>query len=182
MDRADSRRAGGGSPNHGPASHPAYYQATYPPFVARNRDLLLPTCRRAQCPTIHWGKIRRWSSFVTFTASDFLFNGAIATVNGVAWDVDDQAGQLLSDSSYRYSRNILLGLYVAWYLGRSGRHTDHFLESKSQRINELEFTISYEIRKALLELVGKRLQHDHRRDAGKLVRECGSFKDCALRL
>jgi hypothetical protein len=91
------------------------------------------------------GKIRRWSSFVTFTASDFLFNGAIATVNGVAWDVDDQAGQLLSDSSYRYSRNILLGLNVAWYLGRSGRHTDPFLESKSQRINELEFTISYEI-------------------------------------
>jgi hypothetical protein len=34
---------------------------------------------------------------------------------------------------------------VAWYLGRSGRHTDPFLESKSQRINELEFTVSYEI-------------------------------------
>ena len=60
-------------------------------------------------------------------------------------DADDQTGQLIGNTVWRCSRNMLLGVDLDWYLGRSGRHTDPFLESKSQRINELEFTLTYEL-------------------------------------
>jgi hypothetical protein len=114
-------------------------------FSLQGTETFYPDLPPGALPNDPLGKVRRWSSFLTFTASDFLFNGKIAALNGVAWDIDDQTGQLLSDNSYRCSRNILMGVNAAWYLGRSGRHTDPFLESKSQRINELEFTFTYEI-------------------------------------
>ena len=65
--------------------------------------------------------------------------------NALAWDVDDNTGGLGSNNVYRYSRNILVGVNAQWYLGRSGRNTDPFAESRAQRINELEFTLTYEI-------------------------------------
>lgn len=91
------------------------------------------------------GKIRRFSSFLTLSGTNFLLNGRSTNLTGVSWDVDDQTGELISNTVYRYSRDILIGTNIHWYLGRSGRHTDPFLESKSQRINELEFTFTYEL-------------------------------------
>lgn len=91
------------------------------------------------------GKIRRLSSFLTFTATSFMADGQIANLSGFSWDADDQTGQLIGNTVWRCSRNTLLGVNADWYLGRSSRHTDPFLESKSQRINELEFTITYEL-------------------------------------
>jgi hypothetical protein len=91
------------------------------------------------------GKIRKFSTFLTLSATNFLLNGRSTNTTGVSWDVDDQTGELLSNTAYRYSRDILIGTNIHWYLGRSGRHTDPFLESKSQRINELEFTFTYEL-------------------------------------
>lgn len=91
------------------------------------------------------GKIRKFSSFLTFSGTNFLLNGRSTNLTGVSWDVDDQTGELMSNTVYRYSRDILIGTNMHWYLGRSGRHTDPFLESKSQRINELEFTFTYEL-------------------------------------
>ncbi len=82
---------------------------------------------------------------MSLTATNFLLNGRTANQSGIAWDVDDQTGQIVSSTAYRYTRHVLLGVNLDWYIGRSGRHTDPFLESKSQRINELEFTFSYEL-------------------------------------
>jgi len=91
------------------------------------------------------GKIRKFSSFLTLSGTNFLLNGRSTNLTGVSWDVDDQTGEVISNTVYRYSRDILIGTNIHWYLGRSGRHTDPFLESKSQRINELEFTFTYEL-------------------------------------
>ncbi len=91
------------------------------------------------------GKIRRFSSFLTLSGTNFLLNGRSTNLTGVSWDVDDETGELMSNTVYRYSRDVLIGTNIHWYLGRSGRHTDPFLESKSQRINELEFTFTYEL-------------------------------------
>jgi hypothetical protein len=91
------------------------------------------------------GKIRKFSTFLTLSGTNFLLNGRSTNLTGASWDVDDQTGELMSNTVYRYSRDILIGTNIHWYLGRSGRHTDPFLESKSQRINELEFTFTYEL-------------------------------------
>jgi hypothetical protein len=123
------------------------------PYLSKQHTLLslqgtetfYPDLPPSAIPNDPLGRVRRWSSLLSLTASNFLLNGQVATLNGISWDMDDQTGQLVSDNSYRYSRNILVGIDVAWYLGRSGRHTDPFLQSKSQRINELEFTLTYEI-------------------------------------
>jgi len=91
------------------------------------------------------GKVREFSDLASFAATDWLLNGQLTTLNLVAWDVDDSTGTVGSVNSYRYSRNVLFGVNAAWYLGRSGRWTDPYTFSRSQRINELEFTLTYEI-------------------------------------
>jgi hypothetical protein len=91
------------------------------------------------------GKIREDSSFFFLSAVNWLINGQLTTTNVWAWDVDNTAGYLSSNNIFRYSRNVLFGVNAAWYLGRSGRWTDPFLFSRSQRTNELEFTLTYEI-------------------------------------
>ncbi len=91
------------------------------------------------------GKIRKFSNFLSLSGTNFLLDGRSTNLTGVSWDIDDQTGELISNTAYRYSRDILVGVNAHWYLGRSGRHTDPFLESKSQRINELEFTFTYEL-------------------------------------
>ncbi|HVN63255.1 MAG TPA: hypothetical protein VMT58_01360, partial [Candidatus Binataceae bacterium] len=78
-------------------------------------------------------------------ATDWLMNGQLTTLNAAAWDVDDRTGEITSSNSYRYSRNVLFGVNAVWYLGQSGRFTDPYTFSRSQRINELEFTLTYEI-------------------------------------
>ena len=114
-------------------------------FTLQTTETFYPDLPPGTIPNDPMGKIRRWSTFMSLTATNFLLNGRTANQSGIAWDVDDQTGQIVSSTAYRYTRHVLLGVNLDWYIGRSGRHTDPFLESKSQRINELEFTFSYEL-------------------------------------
>jgi len=91
------------------------------------------------------GKVREDSNFFFLSAVNWILNGQLTTTNAFVWDVDNEVGDLQSTNVYRYSRNVLLGVNAVWYLGRSGRYTDPFLASVSQRTNELEFTLTYEI-------------------------------------
>src|SRR5262249_23100913 len=91
------------------------------------------------------GKVREVNNFFFVSAVNWVLNGQLVTTNAFVWDIDDQVGEMQSTNVYRYSRNILLGVNAIEYLGRSGRYTDPFLFSRSQRINELEFTLTYEI-------------------------------------
>ncbi len=91
------------------------------------------------------GKTREMSNLFFLSAVDWLVNGQLTTGNVVLWDMDDQTFELSSGNSYRYSRNIVLGLNVSWFMGRSGRYTDPYLLSRSQRFNDAEFTFTYEI-------------------------------------
>jgi hypothetical protein len=91
------------------------------------------------------GKLREVSNFGFASAVNWLWNGQWVTTNVVAWDIDNNVGFLSSTNTFRYSRNILLGLNTIWYLGRSGRYSDPFVFSRNQRINELEVSFTYEI-------------------------------------
>ncbi|MDO8432655.1 MAG: hypothetical protein Q7S58_09625 [Candidatus Binatus sp.] len=91
------------------------------------------------------GKLREFSDFAILAAVNWMMNGQLVTTNSVAWDIDDNTGGLSSTNVYRYSRNILFGVNAQMYIGRSGRNTDPFVESRAQRIQELEFTLTYEI-------------------------------------
>jgi hypothetical protein len=123
------------------------------PYLTKQHSLLTlqatetfyPDLPAGAIPNDPSGKVRRWSTFLNLSCADFLADGQVANVMGVSWDADNRAGQVVSNSTWRYSRSILIGLNLDWYLGQSGRHTDPFLFSKSQRINELELTLSYEI-------------------------------------
>ncbi len=91
------------------------------------------------------GKVREDSNFAFIAFTNWLMNGQLTATNVAEWDIDDNVGAFTSTNVYRYSRNVLFGVNTAWFLGRSGRYTDPFLLSRSQRENLLEFTISYEI-------------------------------------
>ncbi|HKM98927.1 MAG TPA: hypothetical protein VJX23_00320 [Candidatus Binataceae bacterium] len=91
------------------------------------------------------GKVREDSNFFFVSAVNWVLNGQLTTTNAWVWDVDDNVGDVQSTNVYRYSRNVLLGVNAAWFLGRSGRYSDPFLASVEQRTNELEFTLTYEI-------------------------------------
>jgi hypothetical protein len=91
------------------------------------------------------GKVREDSNFFFVSAVNWLINGQLTTTNVLLWDVDDTSGALTTSNVFRYSRNVLFGMNAQWFLGRSGRFTDPFLLSRSQRTNELEFTLTYEI-------------------------------------
>jgi len=134
------------------ADRPTLIPLLYPYFTKQHTTLsfqaaetFYPDLPAGAIPNDSQGKIRRWSTFLTMTGTNFFLNGRIANLTGASWDADDQTGQFVSNNVYRYSRNVLFGVNVDWYLGRSGRHTDPYLQSKSQRINELEFTLTYEL-------------------------------------
>jgi hypothetical protein len=91
------------------------------------------------------GKLREDSNFAFVAATNWLMNGQLTTLNTVLWDIDDNVGGFETTNTYRYSRNVLFGVNSQWFLGQSGRYTDPFLLSRSQRMNELEFTFTYEI-------------------------------------
>jgi len=91
------------------------------------------------------GKLREISNLFFISAVDWIMNGQLTTGNVFLWDIDDQVGELSSGNSYRYSRNIVLGLNASWFVGRSGRYTDPYLLSRQQRFNDIEFTFTYEI-------------------------------------
>jgi len=91
------------------------------------------------------GKVRETSDFFFLAFTNWLMNGQWTALNTWEWDVDDNCGALSSTNSYRYSRNILLGIDAIWYLGRSGRYTDPYALSRAQRDNELMFKFTYEI-------------------------------------
>jgi len=91
------------------------------------------------------GKARELSNFAFVSAVNWLLNGQLTTGNVIIWDLDNQVGAFTTTNVYRYSRNVLFGANVQWFLGRSGRYTDPFLLSRQQRFNELEFTFTYEI-------------------------------------
>jgi hypothetical protein len=92
-----------------------------------------------------FGKVREDSNFFFLAATNWLMNGQLTATNVFQWDIDDNCGAFTSTNVYRYSRNVLFGVNTAWFLGRSGRYTDPFLYSRSQRESLLEFTMSYEI-------------------------------------
>jgi hypothetical protein len=125
----------------------------FEPYVTKQHTLLSASATETLCPDLPAGtapndgnvKIRRVSTFLTLTATNFLLNGEVSNVSGVSWDADDQTGQIIGDNAWRYSRNVLVRVNLDWYLGRRGRHADPFLESKSQRINELKLTLIYEL-------------------------------------
>ena len=91
------------------------------------------------------GRPREDNNFFFLAATNWIANAQLTTTNAYTMDIDDMTMQLQSTNVYRYSANILLGVNAVWYLGRSGRYTDPFLQSVSQRTNELEFTFTYEI-------------------------------------
>lgn len=91
------------------------------------------------------GRVQRFDNFFFLATVNWLYNGQLISNNSFAWDIDDEAGSLQSNNVFRYSRNMLFGLNAIWYLGRSGRNTDPFTFSRSQRINEIEASIAYEI-------------------------------------
>jgi hypothetical protein len=128
---------------------------TYIPWISKQHTFItfqntvtwypaLPDNAVANAPT-SLGKIREVGdlTFVAFT--NWLINGQLTAQNVGVWDWDDNVGYLSTGNSYRYSRNILLGLNGIWYLGRSGRYTDPFLFSRDQRISEVELRFTYEI-------------------------------------
>ena len=122
-----------------------YFTKQHTLFTLETTETFYPDLPHGAIPNDPLGKIRRVSTFLSLTATNFVLNGKGASETGVAWDADDQTGQIVSSNSYRWSRNVLIGTNVDWYIGRSGRHTDPFLESKSQRINEIELTLTYEL-------------------------------------
>jgi len=91
------------------------------------------------------GRPRKDSNFFFVSAVNWVLNGQLVTTNAFVGDIDDNTYQLQSTNVYRYSRSILFGVNGVIYMGRSGRYTDPFLQSVSQRTNELEFTLTYEI-------------------------------------
>jgi len=91
------------------------------------------------------GKLRHYQNVAFVAAADWLFDGRLVTTNVVFWDVDSGAGFVGSTNLFRYNRNVLMGMNLQWYLGRSGRYTDPFTMSRDQRINEMEFKLTYEI-------------------------------------
>ena len=91
------------------------------------------------------GKLRQNTNFAFLSSVNWLMNGQLTSGNVFQWDIDDNVGALASNNTFRYSRNILFGANTIWFLGRSGRNTDPFLYSRSQRTNLLEFTLTYEI-------------------------------------
>ncbi len=99
----------------------------------------------ASPPTSANGKTRELSSVAFINATNWLMNGQLTASNLILWDIDNNVGELATTNTYRYSRNILLGLNSYMFVGRSGRFTDPYLLSREQRMNELEFTFTYEI-------------------------------------
>jgi hypothetical protein len=91
------------------------------------------------------GKLRRYQQFHFFAFTNWLWNGQLTALNVIEQDIDDNTFAYSSTNTFRYSRNVLFGVNAQWYFGRSGRYTDPFALSRAQRINELEFTFTYEI-------------------------------------
>jgi hypothetical protein len=93
------------------------------------------------------GRLRRWDDALLFSSVNWLVNGQMTSTNFILWDADNIDGYFGSANVFRYSRNILFGLNVDWFLGRSGRFTDvaSGVFSREQRSSELEATFQYEI-------------------------------------
>jgi hypothetical protein len=91
------------------------------------------------------GKLRKYQNVAFVAAANWLFDGRLVTTNVIFWDIDTMAGFLGSTNLFRYSRNVLLGLNLQWYMGASGKYTDPFTMSRDQRISEIEFKFGYEL-------------------------------------
>ncbi|MGH7778502.1 MAG: hypothetical protein ACREQR_01575 [Candidatus Binataceae bacterium] len=128
---------------------------TYIPWISKQHTFLTfqyvntwyPDRPNNAVPSIAnvFGKVREDSNFAFLAATNWLMNGQLTATNVFQWDIDDNCGAFTTTNIYRYSRNVLFGVNSAWFLGRSGRYTDPFLYSRSQRESLLEFTASYEI-------------------------------------
>jgi hypothetical protein len=114
-------------------------------FTFETTETFYPDLPAGAVPNDPLGKVRRLSTFLSLNATNFILNGRMVDLTGVVWDADDQTGQIVSSAAYRYTRNLIFGVNTNWYLGRSGRHTDPYLQSKSSRISELELTLTYEL-------------------------------------
>ena len=128
---------------------------TYIPWLSKQHTFLTfqyvntwyPDRPKNPVPSIAnaFGKVREDSNFFFLAATNWLMNGQLTATNVFQWDIDDNCGAVSSTNVYRYSRNVLFGVNSIWFLGQSGRYTDPFLYSRSQRESLLEFTMSYEI-------------------------------------
>ncbi len=127
---------------------------TYIPWISKQHTFLTfqftetwqPDRPRYAMPILtDAGKTRELSSVAFINATNWLMNGQLTAANLILWDIDNNVGELSTTNTYRYSRNILLGLNSYMFIGRSGRFTDPYLLSREQRFNELEFTFTYEI-------------------------------------
>ncbi len=128
---------------------------TYIPWISKQHTFLTfqyvntwyPDRPTDATPSIanFYGKLREDSNFFFLAATNWLMNGQLTSTNVFQWDIDDNCGAVTTNNVYRYSRNVLFGVNSAWFLGNSGRYTDPFLYSRSQRESLLEFTMSYEI-------------------------------------
>jgi hypothetical protein len=119
---------------------------TYIPWLSKQHTFLT-----AQY-TATWGpdttsSQRALNNLFFVAATNWLINGQLNTLNVFVWDPDANVGYLSSGNTYRYSRNVTMGLNAIWYLGRSGFNDDGFggALSRAQRINEIEFRLTYEI-------------------------------------
>jgi len=127
---------------------------TYIPWISKQHTFLTAQFTEtwypdrpalATTPVSSAGKIRELSSLGLLAATNWLMNGQLTATNAFLWDIDNNVGALTTTNVYRYSRNVLFGVNAQWFLGRSGRFTDPYTFSRSQRFNELEFTFTYEI-------------------------------------
>jgi len=91
------------------------------------------------------GKSREVTNLAFLAVTNWLWNGQLTTGHVFTWDIDNNVGDFSAGYTFRYSRNVVLGMNMIWYLGRSGRITDPFLFSRSQRWNQLEATFTYEL-------------------------------------
>jgi hypothetical protein len=133
----------------------AFDRPTYIPWISKQHTFLIAQNTlnwypdRPKHAVLDFGvamqKLREYQDLFFVSAVTWLMDGRWTSLNAFVWDIDDTVGEMFTVNSFRYNANILLGVNVQWYLGRSGRHTDPFLFSHDQRMNEVELRATYEL-------------------------------------
>jgi hypothetical protein len=116
-------------------------------FVAQMTTNWYISSHQHDIPTIvnPRGKLRQFQNYAFVAAANWLWDGRLVSTNVFLWDIDTRAGFFGSNNVFRYSRNVILGLNLQWYLGATNRLTDPITMSVDHRINEVEFRFTYEI-------------------------------------
>ncbi|MFZ0887259.1 MAG: hypothetical protein WA005_02300 [Candidatus Binataceae bacterium] len=119
---------------------------TYIPWISKQHTFLTAQYTADWTPDPR-DDSRALDSLFFIAATNWLYNGQWTALNVFTWSPDENVGYLSSINTFRYSRDILFGINAVWYLGRSGLDSPGFgsVLSRSQRINEIEFRLTYEI-------------------------------------